>query len=105
MVCELVAASIVPDDRPDDLALPRAFRAAIVPQAVIDRRLALCVEHPGCREPVQYRWKVSAGEILGADEREAVWKLPAEPGAYLAQVAVCDRDSAAVAILRWRVGV
>jgi hypothetical protein len=98
-ICEMVASPIVPRIRPDSLPLPQAFTAEIVPAAMLGRTVALFAEHRGGRGPLSYTWKVSGGTLSKKDTSDVLWELPQEPGPHLIQVAIRDRDSAAVAVL------
>jgi hypothetical protein len=102
MVCEMAAIPIVPAERPDGLALPRALSAEIIPVVNLGRSIALFVDHRGARGPISYAWKVSAGTLSSDDQSEAVWELPSDPGPHLVQVAIRDQDSAIVEALRWK---
>jgi hypothetical protein len=100
-VCEMAAIPIVPTVGPDELALPSALSAEIVPIVEVSRSLTLFIDHRGARGPVRYAWKITAGTLSSNDQSETVWELPSDPGPHLVQVAVYDGDSAVVAALRW----
>jgi len=101
-VCEMAPSPIVSSDPNDDLALPRALQAEIVPLWMDGRDLCLSVEAQGTLGRTTYAWSVSGGLLSCADSGQVLWRLPREPGPYLAQVAVQDADSAVVAGFRFR---
>jgi hypothetical protein len=101
--CEMAPSPIRPAVADDDrLGLPSAFRVALVPVWKNGRAVSVIAEHDGARGPVSYEWHASAGRLSDEDQGGVVWSLPQGPGPHLIQVAVRDRDSAAVASLSWR---
>jgi hypothetical protein len=101
-VCEMAPSPIVPDGSAAGTGLPRAIDAGIALVAQVGRAVCLVAEHQGTKGPVSYRWDVSSGTLDDPDSGGVVWELPKDPGPHLAQVVVTDRDSTAVATLRYR---
>ncbi|HUT76328.1 MAG TPA: hypothetical protein VM285_01490, partial [Polyangia bacterium] len=101
-VCEKIACPLPASRDEGPAALAGSPKAEIVPVAIHGRSVVLFVEHRGTEGRPSYRWKVSGGEITGADEAGIIWQVPREPGPHLVQVAVSDDTSATVAVLRWR---
>lgn len=92
---------ILPRREPDGLALPGSFHLDIKPVFVEDGMLVAIAEHRGTVGNVTYAWEVSAGTLADDDVGGVVWSLPRGEGPHLLQVAVRDKDSAAVASMRW----
>ena len=100
--CEMAPTPIMPDPTDDGLALPFALKVEIDELVRFDRSVVLIAEHRGTQGPVEYEWRVSAGEISEDNLGGVVWDLPRDPGPHLVQVAIKNSSSAAVAGLRVR---
>ncbi len=100
--CEMAPTPIMPEPVDDGLALPFALKVEIDELIRFDRSVVLIAEHRGTRGPVEYEWRVSAGEISEDNLGGVVWDLPKDPGPHLVQVAIKNSSSAAVAGLRVR---
>lgn len=101
-ICEMAPAPVLPSTSGDGTAMPRAIDLEVLAVARVGAALALVAEHRGAEGPVAYAWSASAGRLSDVAEGGTLWQPPpGDDGPHLVQVAVRDRDSAAVASFQW----
>ena len=100
-MCEMAPSPILAVQAHDELPLPRAMRASVVPIAELPGAVVAFADCDHVQGDVRCEWSVSGGDVLYCDGDLVVWKLPDAPGPHQLQAAICDESAAAVASMRW----
>jgi hypothetical protein len=101
-VCEMVATPIPTSPEEHLRGLSGSPDVHIVPVAKFGRSVVLFAESFGTEGALSYEWRAVQGTLTEPDAAGVIWELPKEAGPHLIQVAVKDRNTAAVATMRWR---